>query len=294
MLRSTGQHFTDTASGRAFFRAYDDVLKKWPEGTAVRDLQSRFGTTRLTVYGRENAPPVVLLPGGGATSTVWFANAAAIGVTHRVCAVDFIGDVGRSIASGEPIRTVDDLLEWLKGVVDAVGTERPSIVAHSYGAMVALAYALRAQVDKLVLLDPNSCFAGMKPNYLLHALPILLRPNESRGRSFLRWETGGALLDADWVKLMALGAAHFPTTKTVVPARPGVDALAKLAADVTVVLAPRSKVHDSVRVASLAQKVLPAARVITLSDGTHHCLPLEPLGEVNAALREALDPNPKV
>lgn len=288
MPRSNDRPFVDTDAGNAFRHAYDAVLGKWPSGTTVRDIESRFGTTRVTTCGPEGAPPVLLLPGGGATSTVWFANAPALATDRRLWAVDYIGDAGRSVASGDPMRTVDDLLEWLGVVVEATGSERPSLIGHSYGAMVAAAYALRAAVDKLVLLDPSSVFTGMKPSYLLRAIPILVRPSESRQLRFLGWETEGARLDPDWVTLAALGAAHFPSGRTIVPKRAAADALAGSDAEVTVVFAPHSKVHDSARVAEIVAHSVPAAHVVTLASGTHHCVPMEPVGELNAILRRAL------
>jgi len=281
--------FFDSATGRAFRRSYDAVLAKWPDGTTVDDVPSRFGTTRVTACGPDGAPPVVLLPGGGATSTVWFAHAVALSASHRVFAVDLIGDVGRSVPSGDPVRTVDDLLDWLRSVLDGLGLARPSLVGHSYGAMIALAFVLREpdRVDRSVLLDPNSCFAGMKPGYLLRALPTLVRPTEARQRAFLAWETAGAPLDADWLDLAAHGA-RFPTGKTVVPKRPSATALRRLTADTTVVLAPHSRVHDAATVARTVREVSPVCRVVVLSSGTHHSLPMHPRDEVEAALREAL------
>ncbi|MBS9373154.1 alpha/beta fold hydrolase [Rhodococcus sp. B50] len=291
MIRSPRTPFVDTADGRAFYDAYDTLLAKWPRGTKIHDLPSRFGTTRVTEYGSPEAPPVLLLPGAGATSIVWFANAAALGERHRVLAVDLIGDVGRSVASGDPVRNVDDLLEWLGSVADTVGATRCALVGHSYGAMIALAAAVRTpeRIDRLVLLDPNSCFAGMRPGYLLRALPVLVRPTAARERAFLEWETRGAQLDPDWITLMALGAAHFPTSKTIVPRRPSAEALGRCTADVTVVLAPFGRVHDPDKVARTVRKALPSCRAVTLTVGTHHTLPMHPSDEIDAVLRDALD-----
>ncbi|KSZ59072.1 carboxylesterase [Rhodococcus pyridinivorans KG-16] len=290
MLRSPRTSFAESDEGRAFYAAYDALLAKWPRGTVIHDLDSRFGTTRVTEYGPPDAPPVLLLPGAGATSMVWLATAAALGETHRVLAVDIIGDVGRSVAGGDPVRDVDNLLEWLGSVADAVGVTQCALVGHSYGAMIALAAAVRTpeRIDRLVLLDPNSCFAGMRPGYLLRALPVLVRPTAARERAFLEWETGGAHLDPDWVTMMALGAAHFPTAKTIVPRRPSSEGLGRCAADITVVLAPFGRVHDPDKVARAARKALPSCRVVTLTTGTHHALPMYPSDEVDAVLRDAL------
>src|SRR5690606_3339818 len=128
MLRSPRRSFDESDEGRAFHAAYDALLAKWPHGTVIHDLDSRFGTTRVTEYGPPGAPPVLLLPGAGATSMVWFANAAALGEAHRLLAVDIIGDVGRSVAGGDPVRSVDDLLEWLGSVADALGATRCALV----------------------------------------------------------------------------------------------------------------------------------------------------------------------
>ncbi|MDI9913770.1 alpha/beta hydrolase [Rhodococcus sp. IEGM 1379] len=255
----------------------------------MRSFSSRssdYGTTHVNVCGPRDGAPVILLPGGGATSAVWFGNVSALSAHNRVYAVDLIGDVGRSIARGKPVKTIDDLLDWLGTVVGGLGLDSPSLISHSYGAMIALAYAIRNPdaVNRLVLIDPNSCFTGMKPQYLLHALPILLRPNEKRERAFIEWETDGASLDEDWFSLLARGAASFPKSKTIVPKRPGKKALASLSVATTVILAGRSKVHDSRRVEGSIRVSIPHARTVILDSATHHTLPMQPAAELNAAL----------
>lgn len=287
MSQPTIEEFTNTPAGTAFYRAYDAVLGRWPDGTTPIDLESEYGNTRINAYGPPDAPPVVLLPGGGATSTVWFANVAALGARHRVHAVDILGDAGRSVPGPRPPRTVDDLLDWFFGVVDGLGLDTFGVAGHSYGAMIALAAALRRpeRVGKLVLLDPNSCFSGMRPGYLLRALPVLLRPSEQRERAFVVWETGGRPLDEEWLDLLALGAT-FPTSKTIVPKRPSAKAFHDFGVDTTVILARDSKVHDSRRVDDAVRRLLPGARTIVLDDATHHTLPVHPADAVNAALLE--------
>ncbi|MFC9790313.1 alpha/beta fold hydrolase [Rhodococcus sp. NPDC127528] len=283
--------FAASPMGIEFFRKYDRVLEKWPADVVSRDLESEFGTTRVNVCGPVGAPPVLLLPGGGATSAVWFENVGALADRYRVVAVDLMGDAGRSVAGGRAIRTVDDLLDWLDTVANGAGLETFSIVAHSYGAMIALAYALdrQARVRKLVLLDPNSCFAGMRPGYLARAVPLLLEPTEKRERDLVGWETGHLEVDASWLDLIACGAASFPKSKTVVPKRPTRAALAGLRAETSVILAGRSKVHDSARVATAIAAAAPGLRTRVIDGATHHTMPMSPAAEVNAALLDALD-----
>ncbi|MFE3292989.1 alpha/beta fold hydrolase [Rhodococcus sp. NPDC059234] len=283
--------FAASPTGIEFYRKYDRVLEKWPADVVGRDLESEFGTTRVNVCGPAGAPPVLLLPGGGATSTVWFENVGALADRHRVIAVDLMGDSGRSVAGGRAIRTVDDLLDWLDTVATGAGLEAFSIVAHSYGAMIALAYALDRpnRVRKLVLLDPNSCFAGMRPGYLARAVPLLFRPTEKRERDFVRWEIGCREVDESWLDLTACGAASFPKSKTVVPKRPTRASFAGLRAETTVILAGQGKVHDSARVATAIAAAAPRVRTHVIDDATHHTMPMSPAAEVNRALLDALD-----
>jgi len=267
---------TPTASA-AFLAAYDEtVTATWPPGTAPTTVPTPYGTTHLNSHGPEDAPPLLLLPGGGATSTSWYAQAADLGRTHRVHAVDLIGEPGRSTTGERPIRGVDDLCGWLDALLDGLGTTGPvALGGHSYGGWIALHYALHAphRLRKLILLDPTGCFSGFRPGYLLHALPMLLRPNAARTRAFLDWETGGAALDPHWLRLRE-AAATFPSARPVTGPRPEPEALRELAVPTLILLAGDSRAHDSGKVATTAHRLLPRAETAVLPDVSHHALPL--------------------
>ncbi|MCJ0976891.1 alpha/beta hydrolase [Rhodococcus sp. ARC_M12] len=269
-----------------FCAAYDRVLKKWPADTQAIDVNTVHGTTRINACGPVDGPALVLLPGAGATSTVWFANVGALSQRYRMYAVDLMGDVGRSVPGNQSIDSVDELLDWVTAVLNELNLPTAAFCGHSYGAMIALAYALRHdnRVDALTLLDPNACFGSMSPRYLLHALPILLFPNEKRQRAFVRWETDGAQLDSDWLDVLALGATHAPTTKTIVPKRPKPAAFENFGVRATVVLAGKGKVHNAARIEAAVHAVLPSARTVILENSTHHGLPMHPVAEVNEIL----------
>ncbi|OZD00997.1 alpha/beta hydrolase [Rhodococcus sp. 06-235-1A] len=269
-----------------FFTAYDRVLQKWPADTQAIDVNTGHGTTRINACGPVDGPALVLLPGAGATSTVWFGNVAALSQRYRVYAVDLMGDVGRSVPGNQSVDSVDELLNWVTAVLDELKLPTVALCGHSYGAMIALAYALRNKdrVDALTLLDPNACFGSMSPRYLLHALPILLSANEKRQRRFVAWETDGLELDSDWLDVLALGAAHFPTAKTIVPKRPKPAAFDNFGVRTTVVLAGKGKVHNAARIESAVHAVLPSARTVILEKATHHGLPMYPAAEVNEIL----------
>ncbi|MFE6911622.1 alpha/beta fold hydrolase [Streptomyces erythrochromogenes] len=282
-----------SSASTAFRSAYGEVLAGWPGPVDAVDLPTPCGTTRVNSCGPAGAPPLVLLPGGGATSAVWGACAAAGAArTHRVHAVDLVGEPGLSVpAPGRAPRTPDDLADWLDAVLDGLAPHGPVILAgHSYGAWIAAHHAARrpARLGRLVLLDPTQVFAGLRPGYVLRALPVLVRPTPERIRSFLAWETRGAALDPAWLRLQD-ATAGFPTARPVTGPRPDLVALARLAESdvrVDVLFAGRARCHDPGRAARAARGALPGARIDVLPGVPHHALPLTAATEIARLLAD--------
>ena len=257
-----------------FQDAYDALLRRW--GVPVEQLD--LAGTHVNACGPSDAPPLVLLAGHGATSAVWFTVAPRLAEQYRVYALDLPGDAGRSTAT--PPRTVDDLMAWLTGVLDALEIRQAALCGHSYGTRIALTYALRnpKRVNRLALIDPTDCFTGLKPRYVARALPSLLRPSPARTESFLRWETQGLPVDPDWLHLAGLAAVE-PTTRPVLPHRPDVQ---QLQTETLVVVADRSKAHNPDQVARRASAA--GATVVRIESATHHSLPVLHADEVVTAL----------
>ncbi|MER5630079.1 alpha/beta fold hydrolase [Streptomyces nitrosporeus] len=256
----------------AFDLAYDELRARWPESTEDRDVATPYGPTRVHVYGPRDGSPLVLLPGGSATGLVWFANAPALGKRYRIHAVDLLGDAGRTERRGTPLKSAEDLTAWLDALLDGLGLSRTHLCGHSYGAWLAVRYALHApgRVDRLALVDPTQVFAGFRPGYLLRALPSLLRPSEARARAFLAWETAGTRPDGAWQRLYAL-ATTVPGRKLIAGGRPRVSGLSM---PVLVLLAEHSRTHRAAEVADRARRALPRGEVALLPGATHHSLPL--------------------
>lgn len=293
----------------SFRSAYDDVLGGWPAPADAVDVPTPYGLTRVNRCGPAGAPPMVLLPGAGATSTVWGACAAAgLARGHRVHAVDLMGDPGLSVpAPGRAVRSAGDLVDWLDAVLDGIlgaapdgtppdsrtaGGGRPRRVVlggHSYGAWIAAHHAARrpGRLSRLVLLDPTRIFTGLRPGYVLRALPALIAPTPGRIRSFLAWETGGAALDPAWLRLQER-TADFRTVRPVTGPRPDLSGLGGPAGPrVDVLFAAAARCHDADRAARAARAALPGARVGVLPGVSHHGLPLTAAGEIARRLTGA-------
>jgi pimeloyl-ACP methyl ester carboxylesterase len=115
-----------------------------------------IGGVSLHVYtSGEGSLPVVLEAGIAATSLSWQLMQPEIAKFTQTVSYDRAG-LGWSGPSDQP-RTIWNVAEELRSVLDRADIPKPRIlVAHSYGALVVLAYAVRhpSEVAGLVLVDP--------------------------------------------------------------------------------------------------------------------------------------------
>jgi pimeloyl-ACP methyl ester carboxylesterase len=277
------------ASQVEYFAAYDAVLAQWPVAAEPVDLRSPYGTTRVHICGPRDGRPLVLLHGGGATSTVWFANVGELSRAHRVYAVDTIGNAGRSVNDGRPVDTRARFMDWLDGLLSGLNLDRVSLCGHSYGGWLALNYALHApqRVHNLALLDPTDCFTGLRLSYRLHAVPLFVRPSAARMRTFVAWETAGMSVEPAWLKLMCLGA-EFRSARVVMPRHPAPDRLRASTVRTLLLLAENSRAHDVHKVSANARKLVPHIVTTVLPAVSHHTVPTEHPGHLNRELGEFL------
>ena len=106
--------------------------------------------------------PVVLMHGWGCNSSTVVSIANALLPKVRVFNIDRPG-FGKSEEPRE-VWGVYDYEEMLRQLIEHEAIERPTIIGHSYGGRVAIAYAAHhADVNKLVLVDS----AGIKPRHSL-------------------------------------------------------------------------------------------------------------------------------
>lgn len=96
-------------------------------------------------------PPLVFLHAGVADRRSWSAIMSELADTHRSVAYDRRG-FGETTCEPEPFAHVDDLL----AVVNALGTERVSLVGNSQGGRIAIDFALAypERVRAMVLVAP--------------------------------------------------------------------------------------------------------------------------------------------
>lgn len=102
---------------------------------------------------RAGQPALVFLHGIAGSTASWGAPFRALSDTRRVVLVDALG-FGRSPKPVEGAYSVEDHVRALLETLDTLGVARTTLVGHSMGCILALAFAVRfpARVSSLVLL----------------------------------------------------------------------------------------------------------------------------------------------
>jgi pimeloyl-ACP methyl ester carboxylesterase len=118
-------------------------------------VQTAFGATHVLVSGREGAPAVLLLHPAHSNSALWINNIRALSKTHRVYAIDIIGDAGKSELEAELPFGFDR--PWLLQIMDSLFIDRTDVVAVSRACQMAtnLACYVPKRIGRLILVSAS-------------------------------------------------------------------------------------------------------------------------------------------
>jgi pimeloyl-ACP methyl ester carboxylesterase len=139
----------------------------------------------VILAGPEDAPPLVVLPGGNFLNPLCLSWFLPLAESFRLYAPDIIGQPGRS-ARTRPSARGDGHARWLVDVLDGLGLGMASFVGISYGAglVLRLAGLTPERVAGAVLVSPAGIAAGpIWPMLRDAALPMLVyrvRPSRER------------------------------------------------------------------------------------------------------------------
>jgi pimeloyl-ACP methyl ester carboxylesterase len=147
-----------------------------------------WGQTHVRISGPEEAPPLVLLHGGGTNSLQWMYNIEGLSKEHRTFAVDGILDTGLSVNTRR-IERAEELVEWLEETLDGLGLDTGvDILGLSYGGWIAARFALvhPDRLNKLVLIAPAATVAPLSLTWIKKAVLTLI-PHRHFTANFLHW-----------------------------------------------------------------------------------------------------------
>ncbi len=149
----------------AYYKAYDETLKLWKVSYEELYIPTANGTAHVIVSGPKNAAPLVLLHGMNASSTMWYPNMASLSKNHRVFAIDFILEPGKSSLKND-IESIENVTDWYEEVLAVLELDSFHLMGASRGGWMAVHFALNNQnkVKSLVLLSPAQTFMWIRPS----------------------------------------------------------------------------------------------------------------------------------
>jgi len=261
-----------------FAAAYDAMLRLWTSAPESRDVRTAASeTTRVQVWGKTDAPPLVLLHGFHVTSTMWAPNAADLGAVRRVYAPDTLGDFGFSRPAKVP-RTLDELVTWLTALLDALGLAQVDLGGMSYGGWLAATFAARypERVRRLVLLAPGASFGAFSLPFVLRGIPMIALKRRRFVDSYLRWAAVPAVDDARYeawmdglVDVMHAGICRFTGRTLPLPQRLPPDVMRAITAPTLLVYGESEKMYAAERAIAVARAHLPTLETLLVPDASH-------------------------
>jgi 2-hydroxy-6-oxonona-2,4-dienedioate hydrolase len=154
---------------------------------SVRHVAVGPWSTRVLECGA--GAPFILMHGTGGHLEAYARNLRALGGRHRIIAYDYPGHGWTTTARRD--LEIDDYIEHLSGLMDALGIDRAHLSGESLGGWVALRFAARypGRVDRLVLNTPGGTMATPQVMERIRSLSQAAAddPSEERIRARLAW-----------------------------------------------------------------------------------------------------------
>ena len=271
---------------KQYFELYETLLARWNVPTESLDITTHFGVTHINACGSKGTPPLVLLPGFGANSTMWFPNIAPLSSKFRVYAIDTNGQPGKSIPSQK--LTASNSAKWIVEVLDCLGLEKVNLTGISLGGWLTLNFAIHqpGRVKRIVLLDPAASLEKVSGAFLRHSfIPIMVHPTRSGLIKYFRWVTRGYIVDPNWGELMLQGILN---TRPQPPIRPipfTDSELRSVKIPVLLLIGERSVIYNPQRAYQRATHLMPNLQA-EIIPGASHALNDEKAELVNARILE--------
>ena len=239
--------------------------------------------------------PILFLHGIGGAARQFAPQLQHFGRTMRAVAWDM---PGYGVSAPLPLVTMEALAGSLAGFIRALGLDRPVLVGHSLGGMVAQVLLARAPhvARALVLAQTSAAFGGRDPAWAAQFVSDRLGPLDA-GHSMRDLAAGmvagmvGPGADPAGVALAVdcIGATPDSTYRDTVLAMPGFDmreALGRVAVPTLVLAGSVDENAPAGGMRRMAERI-PGSSYVEL-EGVGHLAHLEQPGRFNAAVEEFL------
>ncbi|WP_394776675.1 alpha/beta fold hydrolase [Flavobacterium sp.] len=264
--------FKTKSEKQAYINSYDKSLKLWDIPYSEENVKTTYGIAHVIMSGPKNGKDLVLLHGMDASSTMWFPNIKPLAKNHRIYAIDFMMEPGKSTLTSKPLSSEEIVLLYNE-VFDHYKLKKFDIVGASRGGWIATLLATKKgnSIDKVVLLSPAQTFKFIdKVGKTTSALMLKLFPSEKKfGKTLKTFSTHPEKISPIYKRQFYLANKYAKSNSSMLKMHPFSDDELKSITNPVLVLIGDNDVINSEESLERAKKYLINSKTQMIKDAGH-------------------------
>ena len=283
--------FKTKSEKQAYISSYDKALKLWNIPYSEENIKTTYGTAHVIMAGPKNGKDLVLLHGMDASSTMWYPNIKSLTKNHRIYAIDFMMEPGKSTLNSKPLSS-EEIMILYNEIFDHYKLKKFDIVGASRGGWIATLLATQKgnKIDKIVLLSPAQTFKFIdKVGKTTSTLMLKLFPSEKKfGKTLNTFSTHPEKISPVYKRQFYLANKYAKSNSSMLKMHPFSDDELKSITNPVLVLIGDHDVINSEESLERANKYLIKAKTQIIKDAGHF-LSIDQSKIVNDAMIDFLE-----